>query len=226
MKEKNRYFFVVALPRSGSTLLAFVLNSHSKYHVEHEDDSRPFLKKKERQFYNLKWKIVHGFEDYLDSLSAKKNYIITSRYYDKKQIQIIHNALDTKARYIILTRKHMWRVFHSGVDNRAVLVPLWQIWKFLICKIYIKQNFKFIEITYENMVSKPECVFSEICKFIGVDFEVEMLNYHYFNHSNLNDRGNIKTRKYNAIIDKSSDEKISLKMIYKAFHARFLNFFF
>ncbi|MFX0186788.1 MAG: sulfotransferase [Candidatus Hodarchaeota archaeon] len=220
MKEKKRYFFLVGLHRSGSTLLAYVLNSHSQIHVEHEDDSRPFTQMKERDLYNLKYKIAHGFKNYLDSFLISKNYLITSRYYDIRQIELINSALGNEARYIILTRKHMWRVFYN-YKNDPVLLPFWQIRKFMICKYYVKHFCNSIEVSYSNMVSKPEFVFSNICNFIGVDYEPKMLNYHKFDHSNLNNRGNIKTRKFRGIVDKSSQEKISIKMVIDVLKVRF-----
>ena len=74
---------MIDLPSSGSTLMAYILDSHSKIKVEHEDSVRPFYR---AYFNNLQWKITRGFEKYLNSLLNKKEYLVSSRYFYKKQM--------------------------------------------------------------------------------------------------------------------------------------------
>ena len=204
---------MVSLSSSGSTLLAYILNSNSKIYVEHEDNARPIYLS---NLYNLQWKISQGFQKYLDALLIKKEYLVTSRYNHKKHIILINSALGKKAKYIILTRKFMWRLFYR-MKGLPFILPLKNLIRFFICKHYIINNFDYVKVSYNDMVSKPEETFSNICKFIGVDFEPEMLNYQKFGYKT---RGNPKVWKYQGIIDKSVNERLNLNMVLSAIKFR------
>ncbi len=227
-KNKKPYFFMVDLPMSGSTLMAYVLDSHSKIHVEHEDSGKPYFLSPN---FNLQWKIVRGFEEYIESFQIKKKFLVLSRYFNKKQIHMISSSLGNRAKYIILTRKYIWKIFFinfylysftlSSSKGRNFIIPLKNIIKFLICINYIMNNFEYVKVSYNEMVSKPEETFSKICKFIGVDFEPEMLNYQNFEHKI---RGNPKTRDFREIVDKSATERITLNLVLTTLKIRLIYF--
>ncbi|MFX1394813.1 MAG: hypothetical protein ACFFAH_14730 [Promethearchaeota archaeon] len=208
---------MVSLGYSGSTLMAYILNSNSKICVEHEDNAKPLYL---FNIYNLQWKILHGFEKYLNSLLIQKEYLVTSRYFDKKQIILINSALGKKAKYIILTRSFMWRLYR--MKGFPSTLPLKNLVKFFICKHYVMNKFEYVKVSYNEMVSKPIETFLKICKFIGVDFEPEMLNYQKFEHNKI--RGNPKVWKFQGIIDKSANERINLNMILTAIKFRLYHF--
>ncbi len=212
-KEKNPYFFMVSLPSSGSTLMAYILNSNSKVYVEHEDNARPIYLS---NLYNLQWKISQGFQKYLNALLIQKEFLITSRYNHKKQIVLINRALGKKAKYIILTRSFMWRLFYR-MKGLPFILPIKNLVRFFICKHYIINNFDYVKVKYNDMVSKPVETFLNVCKFIGVDFEPEMLNYQKFEYKT---RGNPKVWKYKGIIDKSANESLNLNMVLSAIKFR------
>lgn len=116
----------------------------------------------------------------------------------------------------------MWRVFR-GRKNKKIILALRRIWEFEKCRKFIKKKkYDHIEINYLETLVKPEESFSKVTKFMNLDFEPEMLNYHNFNHSHLNKRGNIKTREFNGIVDKSRDEMITFRMILNSFLTRIL----
>ena len=142
MQHKNEkpYFFMVDLPMSGSTLMAYVLDSHSKIHVEHEDSGKPYFLSPN---FNLQWKIARGFEEYLESFLIKRRYLVSSRYFNKKQIHMISSSLGNRAKYIILTRKYLWKIFFinfylysfnlSSSNGRLFVIPFKNIINFFIC---------------------------------------------------------------------------------------------
>ena len=215
------YYFLFALQRSGSTLLSYILDSHSQLHMQHEDNGRPFPDRTDKNLYNLQWKIDHGFANYLQNLltQSNKQHLITSRYFMKSQVELITHALEDQAKFIILTRKHMWRVFHRANGN-TIMVPLRRLERFFFAKQFIRQHFPYVEIAYTDMITNPTATFATICDFIGVPFEPAMLEYHNFDHAHLHTRGNAKTRKFTKIIDQSDKEKLSIPMITEAIQSR------
>jgi hypothetical protein len=216
-QDKKTYYFVIGLPRSGSTLLARVLDSHSKIHVEHEDHARPFVDRQDRDIFNLKWKIKKAtLPFYLDNLSQDARVIITTRYMRKEQVSIIREHLGVYAKFIIIHRSKMWRAFHR-FNGEVRMVPFYSLIKYSLCRGFVKRRFPYIEVTYSNMTSNPQDVFSDVCKFIGLPYEESMLNYNRFQHDT---KGNAKALNFAGIVDKSKEEKISLLMVFYAVIAR------
>lgn len=210
----KNYYFLFALPRSGSTLLAFVLNAHPQIEVAHEDSSYPVTDMPERETYNLSWKLQYGYDKYLtEKLSAQKKIVVATRYWKKKHLRIINQKIGNRAKFIVLTRPNMWRVFYRA-NGQYRLVQLRDIFNFWLCRREIKKlGLSHIEIDYVEMVAQPKETFAKICKFLGVEFKPEMLDYQQFDHSNLSDRGNLKTREFKGIVDKSKDERLTAKMV-------------
>ena len=147
-KKKKPYFFMVDLPMSGSTLMAYILDSHSKIHVEHEDSGKPYFLSPN---FNLQWKIARGFEEYLESFLTKRRYLVSSRYFNKKQIHMISSSLGNRAKYIILTRKLIWRAFYT-IEGEPRRVSLKQLILIFICKHYVINNFAYVKISHNEMV--------------------------------------------------------------------------
>lgn len=207
---RDRFIFMMALPRSGTTLLAYVLDSHSRIHVEHEDSGGPNTTAPDRATLNLRTKIREGFESYLQRflIAHDKEYLVASRYYARQHVKLIAEALGDRAKFIILTRRHMWRVFRDA-DGKAHVVALRQLLEFSACRRMVKHDFRHMEIAYEKMVTYPQQVFAGVCEFIGVEFEPEMLEYGNFDHSHLSNRGNEKTRRFGRIIDTAGHDEAS-----------------
>ncbi len=196
------YLFMLALPRSGSTLLAYVLDSHSRIHVEHEDSGQPYPDIPNKELPNLRHKIERGFKAYLDGLLEphRKDFLVTSRYFARSHVEAIAGALGPEARFIVLTRRHMWRTFHDA-DGGPHSVAWAQLWQFAVGRRWAELRYPHITVAYEDLVKRPAEAFARICDFIGVDFEPDMLDYSRFPHPHLEQRGNSKTRRFARIVD-------------------------
>jgi hypothetical protein len=218
----HHYIFVLALARSGSTLLAYVLDSHSRIHVEHEDSGLPHATIDNKEIHNLREKIRNGFTGYLDGLLEKshKEYLVTTRYYSSQHVQLITEALGPHVKFILLTRRHMWRTFKDADGNRRV-VPLWQMLEFETCRRRIARYPHYTEVSYESMVREPMPTFSRMCEFIGVEFEPAMLDYASFAHPQLAHRGNTKARRLGKIVDHLDEEPHTWQALLREALARF-----
>jgi hypothetical protein len=196
------YLFMLALPRSGSTLLAYVLDSHSRIHVEHEDSGRPHQSIANKEIANLQHKIAAGFAGYLDSLLAPsgKDFLVTTRFFARRHVALIAGALGPQARFIILTRKRMWRTFHDA-DGKPHIVSRLQLVEFAIGRRWVALNHPHVLVAYEDLVTKPREAFASVCGFIGVEFEPAMLDYANFPHPHLAAHGNEKTRRFGRIVN-------------------------
>lgn len=64
-----------------------------------------------------------------------------------------------------------------GVKNVNVLAQHWKIFNEMIEISKKNKRVKFYELRYEDLVTNPEYSVSEICKFLDLEFKVEMLNY-------------------------------------------------
>ncbi len=204
----EHHIFVLALARSGSTLLAYVLDSHSAIHVEHEDSGRPHETTPDKEARNLMEKIQGGFAEYLNDLLVKgngKQFLVSSRYYARRHVKLITEALGQQVKFIVLTRRHMWRIFRDA-DGQAHVVPFRQLLEFAACRRMVIAKYTHVEISYEEMVREPQRTFSRLCEFIGVKFEPAMLDYSKLEHPHLANRGNEKTRRFARIVDRTEAE--------------------
>lgn len=196
------YLFMLALPRSGSTLLAYVLDSHTRIHVEHEDSAQPNQAIPDKEVHNLRHKIAGGFANYLAGLLAPsgKDYLVTSRYFARRHADLIAAALGPKVKFVILTRRRMWRTFMDA-DGAPHVVARTQLLEFAAGWRWTTLHYPHIQVAYEDLVTKPSQAFARVCDFIGVEFEPEMLDYARFPHPHLQARGNEKARRFGRIVD-------------------------
>lgn len=217
----DSYFFLLALPRSGSTVTGYVLDSHSRIHVAHEDNARPFVDHPYRSIYNLDYKIEMGLEDYLDELleGTAKSTLLNSRYFLPEQVRRIHEMLGAKGRFLVLRRNYMWRAFQRA-DGTIATVPLEKIRSFREARDMVRLKCPFCEFSYHRLVAEPEAIFTKICRFMGLDFEPQMLDYRREQHDHMIECGNDKAREFTGIVDKSDSEKLSVDMIRKAMSER------
>ena len=210
------YFFIFGLPCSGSTLLSSILDSHPRVFVQHEDHARPMTFAENRDYANLAFKVEIGLEEYLGQLTWTDR-IITSRYWKKGHAKMIASNIDAK--FILITRKHIWRTFFKS-SGKPKFIPLKRIFEFWLCERFIKKSYPHKEIRYSYLVSNPEFTIKTLCVFIGVPFEKSMLEYWCFDHSHF--AGSEKAMVAKKIVNKSHHEKLSLKMVYDFIKYRFL----
>ncbi|MBT3208192.1 MAG: sulfotransferase [Bacteroidetes bacterium] len=117
-------------------------------------------------------------------------------FFDKKEIKLIGDKnpvysiypeqlvkLFPNAKFIHLTRDYRDNILSiKKVDFEAPITSLLAYrWKFAtkrILKVIKKNPNSFHTVKYEDLVVDPPKVLTEMCKFLGVEFEESVLNFH------------------------------------------------
>lgn len=240
--NQEQLSFIISQPRSGSTLLQQILDSHSKiysppepwlilplsiirkhnYKVEYASDHsgtaiNQFLnripngdeifKQACRQF------VLYIYDKALKQVNKKIFIDKTPRYY---YILDFLSNIFPDSKFIVLLR-HPLDIFVSlrdtfyGGNNQMTLnqsgdsiIGAQKIAQFLDKKI---KNRKIVR--YEELVKSPFQIIKDLCLFLGVDYEDNMINYGDFKHNY--GFGDPKIKKYKFPHSKSINQwKIKL----------------
>ena len=192
--------FLVSTERSGSTLLRLMLDHHPNIIFEHESDyivdlvsddgTLPSL----AEFHDILNKTC-GFDYHIDrslnyqdlvtdflrqklARSGKTGYIgatlhknfnrLTYLWPDARFIHLIRDPRD-------VTRSVVQKGWAGNLYHAAEWwIDAERCWDALVSRL---STDRFIEVRYENLVARPEDELSRICKWIGVSFDPEMLEY-------------------------------------------------
>lgn len=115
------------------------------------------LQKKEQQQKTIVGATVHRHFDKLLSI-----------WEDAKFIHLVRDARDVARSCITVGwAGNIWQ----GVNRWAEVEKLWDD---LVLKL---DSDRYINITYENLISEPEKILTDLCQFIGVNYDKSMLNY-------------------------------------------------
>lgn len=115
------------------------------------------LQKKEQEQKTIIGATVHRHFDRLLSI-----------WKDAKFIHLIRDARDVARSCISMGwAGNVWQ----GVDR---WIESEQLWDNLVVKL---DSDRYVEITYENLISQPEKILTELCQFMGVNYDQSMLNY-------------------------------------------------
>lgn len=181
--------FILCSVRSGSTLLRVILNSHSKICAPHELHlrylrvrvERPFAEKSvdllgldTKELENLLWDRILERE-----LTASGKEILV----DKTPT----NTLDWQrlrdcwpnARFIYLMRHPASIVasYMRGHDDRTVEGSTAHIARFVEGIESARAAIPGLTVRYEDLTTDPERVTRELCDYLGVQWEPQMLDY-------------------------------------------------
>lgn len=176
--------FIGCMPRSGSSLLRVVLDSHPQLSADVEINwvkgKRPFKKLQES------YKKVVGNSDrrYVN----KEPKIITQKglrrlcvlpYDPINMIIIKRNSLDTLASYI---KSRHYPLF-NGMNMSAIFIndanEFARGYKSLITT---PNRLKIFEIKYESIINEPRESIDGLCEFLGIEFAPSMLKHHLKKH--------------------------------------------
>ena len=190
--------FVMCTLRSGSTLLRVLLNSHSKIHAPHEIHLRYIsvgLDKKwsertmkemgldgDRLRYLLWDRILHR------ELATSGKPIIAEKTPNNVFIPDKLRESWPDARFIFLLRhpaaiaesRKNW--FKGNPDNYDEEQNHDLIRRYCEALEECRQNYDGITVRYEELTEDPASVTRQICEFLGIDWEPEMLEYGQHDH--------------------------------------------
>ncbi|MGP3971194.1 sulfotransferase family protein [Streptomyces sp. 6N223] len=183
--------FVFSPPRSGSTLLRVVLNSHSQLHAPHETHvrmltlnlrRRPTVVRAMAGFGHNRADLEHLLWDRMLhrelQLSGKETIV------EKTPANVfVWRRIATcwpDARFIFLIRHpaSIARSWHEGDPARRPMskaVP--HILRYAQTLETARQTLPGLTVRYEDMTEDPKAQTQRICEFLGLDWEPEMVDY-------------------------------------------------
>jgi CRP-like cAMP-binding protein len=189
--------FIMSLPRSGSTLMRCVLDSHSRVYSPPElhlgrigvtlvygaPRSMTAIGLSHKEVRYLLWdRILHR------QLTASGKDLIVEKTPENVEDFTDLTTCWPRARFIFL-RRHPVRVLRSIVQN--------SVWQYEGSEMQgIKSRAHRLDqalqarpnsmvVYYEEMTSKSETTFRLVCEFLGVEYEATMLDYGDFEHGAL-----------------------------------------
>jgi sulfotransferase family protein len=182
--------FVLSPPRSGSTLLRVLLNSHSQLHAPHEMHIR-------RLTVNLTTDPVHQAMEALGHNQSDIEHILWDRMLHRELVRsgkpfIVDktpsNSFAWKriatcwpdARFIFLLRHpaSVVRSWHEGdPDERPMEEAVRHTLRFMRAVEDARKAFDGLTLTYENLTGSPEETLRRVCDFLDVPWEPSMLSY-------------------------------------------------
>lgn len=180
--------FVLSSERSGSTLLRALLDSHSQIHAPHELHLRGLT-------VNVSPLARRGFADlgldggdladllwdrvlHMRLLASGKQLIVDKTPHNVHDWRRIADAWPD-AKYLLLYR-HPQRVFESWSKARPHDDPgrlTGRIEWSMTDLVEAAKHLSGLEVRYERLTHEPEAVTREICRYLGVPWERQMLDY-------------------------------------------------
>ncbi|MFI9410115.1 sulfotransferase family protein [Nocardia gamkensis] len=185
--------FILSLMRSGSTLLRCVLDSHSEIYSPHElhlrsihveaiDGARLSIDRLHLGQHDLKFMLWDQLL-YRQLMASGKRFLVEKT---PGNILIYEQILSCwpDARFIILYRNpvdiclsYLNSGIASEVEEACDSILQWS--EGLEAAATHPDS---IEVRYENLLETPDLVCSDLCRFIGVDYEPTMLDYGNYDH--------------------------------------------
>jgi len=237
---------IVGAPRSGTTLLRFMLDSHSQLAIPPETGfltlGPTFTEKGDKlreQFFKaiteyptaapawpdfelaeeIFWSALQKISPFNISDGFRAFYRLyaarfgKSRWGDKTPIYCLHldalRQLLPEARFVHLIR-----------DGRDVALSLRTMWfspgdemekQALYWRQYIEAGRRsgatrrdYLEVRYEELITKPQETLERICGFLDLDFDAGMLNYHLRTPERLKEH---KGRSSNGVVTLTKEQR-------------------
>ncbi|MBL1068835.1 sulfotransferase [Streptomyces sp. 7-21] len=189
---------VLSPPRSGSTLLRVVLNSHPKLHAPHETHVR-------RLTVNLTTRPVVAAMEGFGHNTADIEHMLWDRILHRELVRSGKETVVEKtpsnvfvwkrlatcwpdARFIFLMRHPMSiaRSWHEGdPEKRPMEKAVPHTLKYMVALEEARQNLPGLTVRYEDMTSEPEVQTRRICEFLGIPWDPGMISYGQKNHGDF-----------------------------------------
>ena len=194
--------FVLSAPRSGSTLLRSVLDSHSRVHAPHELHLT-LLTVQERNW------VAGGLADRYASISLAAlgltirdlEHLLWDRVLHHELVrsgkELVVNKTTSSvlswrriaacwpdARYVFLFRHpaHIAGSLARAWVERDDIDPVQRTLEFVAAMNEARAELSGHDVHYEDLTSRPEETIRSLCGFLGVEWEPTMLDYGRFDH--------------------------------------------
>lgn len=189
---------VLSPPRSGSTLLRVVLNSHPELHAPHETHVR-------RLTVNLTTQPVLAAMQGFGHNRADIEHILWDRMLHRELLRSGKKTVVEKtpsnvfvwkrlatcwpdARFVFLMRHPMSiaRSWHEGDPDRRVMelaVP--HTLKYMKALETARTSLPGLTVRYEDLTSDPEGQTRRICEFLEIPWDTQMISYGQQNHGDF-----------------------------------------
>ena len=215
IKNDLNLIFHIGFPRSGTTLIDTILNSHSQVTVVEEIPIIEGILKKIRKikFQNILEKQERAKKLYLESLEIHKtrNYKNTEIVVDKLPLNLVRikelNELFPQSKILMSIRHPLDCILSCFIQNfqlNSAMInfldinqtakmydKVMQIWKYNIDKIQVP----ICNIKYEDLISNSNKEIGKILKFLEIKDEDNLRGY----KEKLLDRDRIRTPSYNQV---------------------------
>jgi hypothetical protein len=207
--------FVLCTPRSGSTLLRVLLDSHSRVRAPHEmwlriirvkvpkalaEPAMNVLGLDDRELEHLLWDRVYHREllrsgkDVLVDKTPSTAHIwsrLAECWPEARFVFLLRHPAAIVDSYSRLTpARSMEKVEHEVLDHACAVDEA-------------RRGLPGHTVRYEELVAEPERVMHELCGFLGIDWEPQMLEYGSMDHGPLrlglgDDSDNIRSGRIQA----------------------------
>lgn len=191
--------FIGCSPRSGSTLLIRILDSHSKIASPCEFSlPKYFSKDKKKKIVNNKYKQICNYyqANFWISKIFPKHLLAKVIEKEKKECVVLKDPRQslffqslkrdfTNAKFIHLVRDVRAVAMSPWFTNKPIRgLEIWYEYNLAVKKVIDKLDAsQKIVVRYEDIVQFPESSISQLTNFLGYDFEQTMLNYSQFSHA-------------------------------------------
>ncbi|MCP2729839.1 sulfotransferase family protein [Limnofasciculus baicalensis] len=219
----EKVYFICGVGHSGSTLLGLILGSHSDCFYCGEAAKSRFLHDPNKPIKKRVCKIcgfdcrVWGDLNLTDSLdlyeqvsrkTEKPIMIDSTKNLEWLEEQLTAIARTTAQPFLIFLQRDGRAVLNSRIrkypdKDIKELIESWRTQIQLTKELFQSFEHKKIKIRYEELATQPETVTRNLCDFLEIDYQPEMLHYYQQEHHPLG--GNDGTQ---FLVTKAQTEKI------------------
>jgi len=216
------YLLILGSPRSGTTLLASMIGSHTEVAMLIEDKYFAIRKLTSKKILGNKLCLPNQID--LNkratsfSLLLKKRFGIESYPTSKYNIEDYLNLQDLKI--INIVRDYNDVIYSNikrgeGREQRKIerdkAVQWWSKAVEIMFELTQKHSEKVITVSYEDLVTEPEKILRKISDYIGIEFQQKMLEGYKFTKFYPNETGIDKTRAFKTVSMKNKYPSLGQK---------------